>query len=147
MRYEGEGLASVLYFLDRTRDPRLDQIVEAVSSAVDGFGGFEFNAVANDFVGFSGRFTDSRGVVEAPNLSAGTLSLIGWLTLLIRGDRQPVLMLEEPELGLPPRSTRAVYDAALRAALAAQTKMVSGFGVSTTPRVNRRRGCLTPWRA
>jgi predicted ATPase len=112
MRYEGEGLAGVLYFLDKTRDPRMDAIIERIASAVDGFSGFEFNAVPNDFVVFSARFSDSRGLVEAPNLSAGTLSLIGWLTLLMRGDRQPLMMLEEPELGLTPRSTRAVYDAA-----------------------------------
>lgn len=112
MRYEGEGLAGVLYFLDKTRDPRMDAIVDRIASAVDGFGGFEFNAVPNDFVVFSARFSDSRELVEAPNLSAGTLSLIGWLTLLMRGDRQPLMMLEEPELGLTPRSTQAVYDAA-----------------------------------
>jgi hypothetical protein len=116
MRYRGEELASVLYFLDRTRDPKLDAIIEAVASAVDGFDGFEFNAIGSDAVGFSARFADSRGLVEAPNLSAGTLNLIGWLSLLIPTDRHPVLMLEEPELGLTPRSTKAVYDAALRAA-------------------------------
>jgi predicted ATPase len=90
-------------------------LIERVASAIDGFEGFEFNALPNDFVVFSARFEDSRGVVEAPNLSAGTLSLIGWLTLLMRGDRQPLLMLEEPELGLTPRSTQAVYDAAREA--------------------------------
>jgi predicted ATPase len=112
MRYSGEGLAGVLYFLDRTRDRRMDAIIDRIASAVDGFAGFEFNAVPNDFVVFSARFSDSRGLVEAPNLSAGTLSLIGWLTLLMRGDRQPLMMLEEPELGLTPRSTQAVYAAA-----------------------------------
>ena len=56
-------------------------------------------------------FGDARGVVEAPNLSAGTLSLIGWLTLLMKGEPQPIVMLEEPELGLTPRSTKAIYEA------------------------------------
>jgi AAA domain, putative AbiEii toxin, Type IV TA system len=111
MGYLGEELASVLYFLSRTRDHSMDSIIEGVRSAIDGFAGFEFNAVGNDLVGFSARCDDSRGVVEAPNLSAGTLGLIGWLTLLRRGDRQPVVMLEEPELGLTPRSTKAIYDA------------------------------------
>lgn len=111
MRYGGEGLASLLYFLSRTRDPCLDSVVEGVRSAVDGFVGFEFNALPNDFVGFSAVFDDPRGLVEAPNLSTGTLNLIGWLSLLLVGDRQPVLMLEEPELGLTPRSTRAIYQA------------------------------------
>jgi hypothetical protein len=115
MRYLGEGLASVLYYLDRTRDPQLDQIVDGVASAIEGFSGFEFNAISDDLVGFSARFSDSRGAVEAPNLSAGTLSLIGWITLLRRGDRQPVLLLEEPELGLTPRSAHAIYEAALAA--------------------------------
>lgn len=122
MRYLGEGLASVLYFLDRTRDRQLDEIVSGVSSAIDGFEGFEFNAIADDLVGFSVRFSDARGVVEAPNLSAGTLSLIGWITLLRRGDRQPLLLLEEPELGLTPRSTRAIHEAALEASTSATEK-------------------------
>lgn len=117
MRYQGEGLARVLYFLDRTRDPRLERIIEGLARALDGFVGFDFNAVPVDAVGFSARFDDARGVVEAPNLSAGTLSLIGWLTLLLRDDRQPVLMLEEPEVGLTPRSVRVVYEAARSAAI------------------------------
>src|SRR5262249_14836438 len=134
MRYEGEGLAGVLYFLDKTRDPRLDAIVDRIASAVDAFAGFEYNAVPNDFVVFSARFADSRGLVEAPNLSAGTLSLIGWLTLLMRGDRQPLMMLEEPELGLTPRSTQAVYQAA-REVVTSPTERSQLLISSHSPRV------------
>lgn len=112
MRYTGEGLAGVLYFLATTRHPTLDQIVSRVADSIDGFAGFSFNAVGSDSVGFSALFSDSRGAVEAPNLSAGTLSLIGWITLLSQSGRQPIMMLEEPELGLTPRSTGAVYRAA-----------------------------------
>ena len=135
MGYLGEELASVLYFLSRTRDPSLELIIEGVRSAIDGFAGFEFNAVGNDLVGLSARFDDSRGVVEAPNLSAGTLSLIGWLTLLYRADRQPVVMLEEPELGLTPRSTKAIYDA-MRAASASTDATRTQLLVSShSPRI------------
>jgi hypothetical protein len=69
-----------------------------------------------------------------PNLSAGTLSLIGWLTLLMRGDRQPVMMLEEPELGLTPRSTQAVYEAA-REAATSSTERSQLLLTSHSPRV------------
>jgi hypothetical protein len=44
---------------------------------IDGFEEFAFNAIPDDLVGFSARFGDSRGIVEAPNLSAGTPSPIG----------------------------------------------------------------------
>jgi predicted ATPase len=53
--------------------------------------------------------------VPAVNLSDGTLSLIGLLVLLLSPSRPPVLFLEEPENGLTPKSTRAVYEAIVAA--------------------------------
>jgi predicted ATPase len=76
-----------------------------------GFEGFEFNTVQTDRIGFSVKFADSRGAVPAANLSHGTLSLIGMMVLLLSPDRPPLLCLEEPENGLTPRATRAVYEA------------------------------------
>jgi predicted ATPase len=114
--YSGEGLAGVLYFLAETANPMLDAVVARISDVIDGFQGFEFNAVGEDRIGVSGRFADSRELVPAANLSDGTLSLIGLLVLLVNPDRPPVLCLEEPENGLTPRATRAVYEAVVEAA-------------------------------
>ncbi len=108
--FGGEGLPSVLYYLSETSSPVLDRLVEELRPVLEGFDGFEFNSVENSRIGFSVKFTDSRGVVQAANLSAGTLALIGIAVLLAGPVRPPVICLEEPENGLVPRSIRYVYE-------------------------------------
>jgi predicted ATPase len=129
--YHGEDLAGVLYFLAETADPMLDALAGKVAEVIDGFEGFEFNTVGADRIGFSARFGDSRGIVPAANLSDGTLSLIGLLVLLMNPDRPPILCLEEPENGLTPRATRAIYEAILRAASAGSPEVASQLLVSS----------------
>lgn len=113
--YNGEELAGVLYYLAEISSPILDEIGDRVRTVLDGFEGFEFNTDRNDRIGFSVRFSDQRGVVPAVNLSDGTLSVIGTLVLLLSPSRPPVLFLEEPENGLTPRSTKAIYDSLIDA--------------------------------
>jgi predicted ATPase len=113
--YRGEGLAGVLYYLAEIDSQVLRELIERLRSTIDGFDGFEFNTVGTDRIGFSVRFSDRRGTVPAANLSDGTLSLIGALTLLLSTSRPPVLFLEEPENGLTPRSTKAIYEAVVAA--------------------------------
>jgi predicted ATPase len=108
--YRGEGLASALYFMSETGSPVLESIVGSLQATIDGFEGFEFNLVGTDRVGFSARFKDSRDVVAAANLSDGTLSVMGLTVLLANPTRLPIMCIEEPENGLTPNSTRAVYE-------------------------------------
>lgn len=129
--YRGENLAQVLYFLAETADPMLDVIAKRVGDAIDGFDGFEFNAVGADRIGFSARFDDSRGIIPAANLSDGTLNLIGLLVLLMNPDRPPILCLEEPENGLTPRATRAIYEAVVDAASATAPAVASQVLISS----------------
>ena len=114
--YSGRDLAAVLYYLAEVGSPVLDEIVARCKEVVSGFEGFDFNTTAAGEIGFSVRFGDVRGTVSAAMLSDGTVSLIGYLALLLGPSRPPVLMLEEPENGLTPRSTRAIYEAVLEAA-------------------------------
>ena len=113
--YNGEELAGVLYYLAEIGSPVLPEIVSRIQSVLEGFEGFEFNTVGTDRIGFSARFSDARGLVPGVNLSDGTLTLIGTLVLLLSPSRPPVLFLEEPENGLTPRSTKAIYEAILTA--------------------------------
>ncbi len=129
--YSGEGLASILYFLAETADPMLDAVAAKVAEVIDGFEGFEFNTIGADRIGFAARFSDSRGIVFAANLSDGTLSLIGLLVLLTNPDRPPILCLEEPENGLTPRATRAVYEAVVSAAQATEPEVASQVLISS----------------
>lgn len=107
--YQGEDLATVLYYLAETQSPSLDKIVSYCRATIDGFQSFEFNTVGTDRVGFSVSFDDSRGTVPAANLSDGTLVCIGLMALLLGPDRAPILCIEEPENGLTPPVTRSIY--------------------------------------
>jgi len=107
--YRGADLASVLYYLNETQSPILEQIVEIVAEAITGFAGFEFNHVGSDRIGFAARFIDKRGAVVAPNLSDGCLSMIGLVTLALTAVKPSVLCVEEPENGLTPKATRVFY--------------------------------------
>jgi hypothetical protein len=109
LSYHGEDLASVLYFLHVTEDPLLDRITSLVAEGIRGFEGFVFNRVGSDRVGFSAKFSDKRGVVVAPNLSDGTLSMIGLVVLALAPGRPSILCIEEPENGLTPKATRVFY--------------------------------------
>ena len=114
--YKGEDLPSLLYFLSEKQRSAYEAIVEIIKTAISGFEGFEFPFYKNehgsdDLVGFSVKFSDSRNLVESRNLSSGTLSLIGWITLLHSPNRRQVLLLEEPEMGLTPKSTIALFKA------------------------------------
>ena len=110
LAYRGEDLASVLYFLSETQNPVLQEIINRVAQAIQGFERFEFNRVGSDRIGFSARFNDLRGTVVAPNLSDGCLSAIGLVTLALAPGRAGVLCIEEPENGLTPKATRVFYE-------------------------------------
>lgn len=107
----GDGIARLLYYLDQVQRPVLARIEEKLAEVIGGFERFEFITAQYGRVGFAVRFRDSRGLVEAKNLSSGTLCTIGLITLLSRRiSKLPVVVcLEEPELGLTPGATLAVY--------------------------------------
>ncbi len=108
--YRGEGLATVLYHLQETDSPILGQIKERAASVIDGFEDIIFNVTGTDRVAFSVRFNDTRGNVPGANLSDGTLTVLGLTTLLLSPSRPPVMCIEEPENGLTPKATAALYE-------------------------------------
>jgi hypothetical protein len=119
--YQGQDLAGLLYNLWRKQLEEYDNILDHLREAIDGFRRFLFNDALppNDksglpTIGLKVEFDDSRGAVDAPNLSDGTLLVIGWITLLNLPEHHRVLMLEEPEVGLTPAATRSVFDAVIR---------------------------------
>jgi predicted ATPase len=115
LSYEGANLAGVLSYLAETASPAINRIIEQAQPVMPGLHEVVLNNVGNDRVGFGVRYSDARGIVTAANLSDGTLSLIGALTLLAADNPPAILCLEEPENGMTPSSTRVLYQAVQRA--------------------------------
>ena len=107
--HEGEDLAACLYFMNETKDPALDAIVEKVKGLAPEFQEFEFNVVGGDRVGFSVAFNDGRGSIPSVKISHGVLLFIGLMVLTYSSNRPPVMLIEEPENGLTPTAVRAFY--------------------------------------
>lgn len=107
--YEGGELASCLYWLSQAKPEVLKDIAGIVRKAVPNLEGFRFNTIGADRVGFSLQFSDTRRLTQAPNVSAGTLLLIGLTTLLLMPSRPRIACIEEPENGLTPDSIRVFY--------------------------------------
>lgn len=124
LSYHGEDLASVLYFLHETESPILEQIIALVAEGIRGFEGFVFNRVGSDRVGFAAKFSDQRGSVVAPNLSDGTLSMIGLVTLAMAPGRPEIICIEEPENGLTPKALRVIYKSIRNLAFEGNTQVL-----------------------
>jgi predicted ATPase len=94
-----------LIYLNEYEPDAFACITDDLAAVVDGFQAFEFAPAAQPQESeLRVSFRDSRGPIPAPQLSDGTLNLIG-LTAILRSPRQfRFLCLEEPEIGLTPRS-------------------------------------------
>lgn len=124
LNYQGGNLAAVLYHLHESEAPALKDILSFLHDAVDGFDCFEFNTTGTNEIGFSVRFSDTRGIVNAPRLSSGTLTLIGFITLLAGPSLGDIVCLEEPENGLTPDSISSLYKAITTAVTAESSTQV-----------------------
>ena len=109
--YEGENLASCLYYMNETKDAALDTIVAEVREVLPNFVGFEFTFVGADKVAFSMKFSDGRGRINAARMSHGNLIFLGLMVLTYSQNRPPVMLIEEPENGLTPAALKRFYQA------------------------------------
>lgn len=107
--YEGENLAGLLFNLSEKDEETFRLIETVLRREISGFDSFEFNTLGTNKIGFSIRYSDLRGLVSSPNVSHGTLTLIGLITLLNQPSRPPVMLIEEPENGLTPTACEAIY--------------------------------------
>ncbi len=129
--YEGEDLASCLYYMSETEDPALAQITDEVRGLLPEFDGFEFNVVGVDRVAFSMKFSDGRGSINAARMSHGNLIFLGLMVLTYSQNRPPVMLIEEPENGLTPAALKRFYDAARRLALRPEQEQPSQVLISS----------------
>jgi predicted ATPase len=115
--YQGEDLASSLYYLKETKNPALEVIAERVRKVAPEFQRFEFNFLGPDRVAFLMVFDDARGEIPAVRVSSGLLMYLGLMVLTCSPNRPPVLLIEEPENGLTPTAIREFYAAVHELAL------------------------------
>jgi len=99
--------------MTETEDPALKTIIDEVRHVLPSFEGFEFNFVGAgaDRVAFSMKFTDGRGSINAARMSHGNLIFLGLMVLTYSQNRQPVMLIEEPENGLTPAALKRFYGA------------------------------------
>lgn len=109
--HEGEDLAASLYFLQETKNPALEVVVEKIRRLEPEFEGLDFSLLGADRIAFSGSFKDARGVIPAVRMSSGLLLYIGLMVLACSPNRPPVLLIEEPENGLTPKAVGEFYGA------------------------------------
>ena len=104
---DGDNLAGVLYRLPVAGfEDSYRQIVRAVQQVAPFFGNFEFperQESEPQFIQLQWRHKNSDQYFGASSLSDGTLRFIALATLLLQPDnRQSVILIDEPELGLHP---------------------------------------------
>lgn len=109
--YEGEDLAACLYFLQETKNPSLEAIVEKIRCLEPQFESFDFTFLGADRIVFSVSFKDARDTIPAIKMSSGLLLYLGLMVLTYSPNRPPVLLIEEPENGLTPKAVSEFYAA------------------------------------
>lgn len=102
MRYDGAGVPSVLAWMKERDSSSLKKIINHCNSCIPHLVGIDIMSAGVDRVGFALVFDDDRGRVLAPNVSSGTLCLLGLTTLLCLPQLPEVACIEEPENGLTP---------------------------------------------
>lgn len=109
--YQGEDLATVLFFLSENDPERLEKISVKMRELDPAFDRFEFNYVGINRIGFSCAYSDARRAVPAARLSTGSLTFIGLIALTLLPSRPALMMIEEPENGLTPHAVSVFYRA------------------------------------
>jgi len=104
LRGDGSNLAAVLYLLSRTHQRHYRRIVETVRQVAPWFQDFvlEPRREEPEEIQLEWRHRDSDNYFDAFSLSDGSLRFICLCTLLLQPTPPPLILLDEPELGLHP---------------------------------------------
>jgi predicted ATPase len=114
---DGQNLISVLHTLyneSETFKEELDAAMQAVFG--DTFKGIHFSPAADQYIQMRVRWRHLKNPVSAGDLSDGTLRFLFLITILANPEPPPLIVIEEPEIGLHPRMMAVVAEYALQAA-------------------------------
>ena len=105
LREDGENLAAFLYYLQEQKQKKFKSIQYTINSVAPYFGGFELlpNRLNDQLINLEWRDINHPSIpLTAHQLSDGMLRFIALTTLLLQPDLPPIIILDEPELGLHP---------------------------------------------
>lgn len=106
LRSDGSNLAAFLYLLRERHHESYRLIQRTVQRITPFFDDFELNprALHRDFIRLEWRHKGSDKYFDVSSLSDGTLRFIALTTLLLQPTelRPPMILIDEPELGLHP---------------------------------------------
>lgn len=107
LRSDGSNLAAVLYYISQKHPKRFSQIERTIAEIAPFFAGFDLLPSRNNdaIIRLSWRQKGaSDAYLDAEQLSDGTLRMMCLVTLLMQPELPPVILIDEPELGLHPAS-------------------------------------------
>ena len=129
LRADASNLAALLYLLRKKHQGAYTQIRRTIRLAAPFFDDFALEPLAlnEEKIRLEWRHVGSEGYFDASSLSDGSLRFIALATLLLQPAslRPPVLLLDEPELGLHP------YAITLLASMLKQATVTSQIIVAT----------------
>lgn len=104
LRPQAENLAAYLYWMQRTHPDHFANVTQAVRRIAPFFDSFQLepSRLNKETIRLEWREKGSDGYFNASSLSDGTLRFICLATLLLQPELPPVILLDEPELGLHP---------------------------------------------
>lgn len=110
----GAHLAGVLDRLRDTDHERFEALNDEIGRWLPEFDRILFNTPADGQKAFVLRTREGQHLIEAKDLSQGTLLALAMLTLAYLSDPPPIVCFEEPDRGIHPRLLRDVRDALYR---------------------------------
>jgi predicted ATPase len=127
LRPDGSNLAAFLYYLQQKHEESYSLIRRSVQRVAPFFDDFQLKPLRlkPDDIKLEWRHKKSDQYFDASSLSDGTLRFIALTTLFLQPERPPVILVDEPELGLHP------YAIEMLASLIRQASVDSQVIVST----------------
>ena len=103
---DGSNLAAYLYLLKKKSPKHYRNIVETIQLVAPFFHDFDLKPTPEnaDFILLEWQHKEYRGYYNADQLSDGTLRFICLTTLLLQPNLPPLILIDEPELGLHPHA-------------------------------------------
>lgn len=112
----GANLVAVVHTICLEHPDTREELEGLLAAAVPGFVGIGASARGKGSVVLSWRERGLSEPLTSADLSDGTLRLLGWLVLALGPNPPPLMCIDEPELGLHPRTLPILAGAFRRAA-------------------------------